>query len=227
MLGLSPNVRRSELLHAKHTGNPKEFSDWVREHVLDHGHAVEALARPIVENIVVGDDLYPVTRSLGRISASCDGLTIDETIAFEHKQWNADLAEQVRAGIQAAGYLKSVANIDKSIAGIQEKKAKVVEEITDRIKLAHRVANAAAERQTAKQRADALAKRLNEQLGSQLVGSYWHRDAWDSKRSAERVAPEGCVFLRLETMSVNEEQARIMLEALAQVRKLQAERKPT
>ena len=105
--------------------------------------------------------------------------------------------------------------------------AKVVEEITDRIKLAHRVANAAAERQTAKQRADALAKRLNEQLGSQLVGSYWHRDAWDSKRSAERVAPEGCVFLRLETMSVNEEQARIMLEALAQVRKLQAERKPT
>lgn len=103
--------------------------------------------------------------------------------------------------------------------------SKIVAKITDRIKLAHRVADAAAERQTAKQQADALAKRLNEQLGSQLVGSYWHRDAWDPNRSTERVAPQGRVFLRLDTMCVDEEQARVMLDAIARVHALQAKKK--
>ncbi len=46
MLGISPKVKRNELLHMKHTAMPKEFSDWVQEHILDHGHAVESLARP-------------------------------------------------------------------------------------------------------------------------------------------------------------------------------------
>lgn len=102
---------------------------------------------------------------------------------------------------------------------------KIVAEITDRIKLAHRVADAAAEKQTAKRQADALAKRLNEQLGSQLVGSYWHRDAWNPNRSTERVAPQGRVFLRLDTMCVDEEQARVMLDAIARVHALQAKKK--
>ena len=96
MLGLSTKVKRTELLHMKHTGLAKEFSDWVQTHVLDHGHAVEANARPLVEAIV--GDLYPVTCSLGRLSASCDGLTMDERIAFEHKQTNAALSEAVAAG---------------------------------------------------------------------------------------------------------------------------------
>ncbi|MFK5283684.1 hypothetical protein ACI3PL_29325, partial [Lacticaseibacillus paracasei] len=34
----------------------------------------------------LNDELYPVTCSIGKLSASCDGLTIDGTIAFEHKQ---------------------------------------------------------------------------------------------------------------------------------------------
>lgn len=97
MLGLSPKVKRNELLHMKHTGTPKEFSDWVQKNILDHGHEVEALARPIVEEII-GDDLYPVTCSLGSMSASCDGLTMAEDVAFEHKQYNASLAAAVRAG---------------------------------------------------------------------------------------------------------------------------------
>ncbi|MEF3066340.1 YqaJ viral recombinase family protein [Pandoraea apista] len=97
MLGLSTKVKRNELLHMKHVGTPREFSDWVQKNILDHGHEVEALARPIVEGII-GDDLYPVTCSLGRLSASCDGLTMAEDVAFEHKQWNAGLAEAVRAG---------------------------------------------------------------------------------------------------------------------------------
>ncbi|NOV25926.1 endonuclease [Cupriavidus necator] len=98
MLGISTKVKRTELLHMKHTGTPKEFSDWVQKNILDYGHEVEALARPIVEEII-GQDLYPVTRSLGMMSASCDGLTLDDETAFEHKQWNEALAASVRAKI--------------------------------------------------------------------------------------------------------------------------------
>lgn len=96
MLGLSTKVKRTDLLKVKKSGIAKEFSDWVQSNVLDHGHAVEALARPIVERII-GEDLYPVTCSLGRMSASCDGLTMTDETAFEHKQWNEALAAAVRA----------------------------------------------------------------------------------------------------------------------------------
>ncbi|MET3654043.1 YqaJ viral recombinase family protein [Dyella japonica] len=102
MLGLSKLTTRSELLRVKHTGNPKEFSDWVQENILDYGHHVEALARPIVEEMI-GDDLYPVTCSNedvgGHLSASCDGLTMAFDTAFEHKQWNEELAASVAAGV--------------------------------------------------------------------------------------------------------------------------------
>lgn len=98
MLGISTKAKRTELLHMKHTGTPKEFSDWVQKNILDYGHEVEALARPIIEELI-GQDLYPVTRSMGMLSASCDGLTLDDEIAFEHKQWNEELAASVRAKI--------------------------------------------------------------------------------------------------------------------------------
>ena len=98
MLGLSPKVKRNELLYMKKTGTAKEFSDWVQANILDYGHEVEALARPLIEEII-GEDLYPVTCSDGILSASCDGLTMSEEIAFEHKQWNAALAESVAAGV--------------------------------------------------------------------------------------------------------------------------------
>ena len=97
MLGLSPHVKRGELLRMKHTGQPKEFSDWFQKNILDNGHAVEALARPMAEAII-GDELYPATYSEGKLSASCDGLTMDGSIAFEHKQWNEELAAAVKAG---------------------------------------------------------------------------------------------------------------------------------
>jgi predicted phage-related endonuclease len=97
MLGISPLVTRTELLQMKATGTAQEFSDWVQKHILDYGHHVEALARPLVEDLI-GEDLYPVTCSDGRISASCDGLTMGEDIAFEHKQWNQALAAAIEAG---------------------------------------------------------------------------------------------------------------------------------
>lgn len=97
MLGLSSKVSRTELLHMKATGTAQEFSEWVQTHILDHGHHVEALARPLVEQLI-GTELYPVTCSDGLLSASCDGLTMAEDVAFEHKQWNQVLAEAIAAG---------------------------------------------------------------------------------------------------------------------------------
>jgi predicted phage-related endonuclease len=105
MLGVSTKVKRNELLYMKFTCTAKEFSDWVRANILDHGHEVEAQARPHVETLI-GEDLYPVTCSADllppwcarQLSASCDGLTMDERTAFEHKQWNEALATAVAAG---------------------------------------------------------------------------------------------------------------------------------
>ncbi len=96
MLGISSKVKRTELLHMKFTSQPKEFSVWVQEHILDYGHAVEALARPFGEELI-GAELYPVTCSDGKLSASCDGLTLLEDCGWEHKQYNAQLAAAVVA----------------------------------------------------------------------------------------------------------------------------------
>ena len=93
MLGLSKHLSRNDLLLYKKTGKSKEYGDWVQANVFDYGHEVEAMAREILES-ELGDELYPVTCSDGlMLSASCDGLTIDGHIAFEHKQYNADLAD--------------------------------------------------------------------------------------------------------------------------------------
>lgn len=94
MLGISNLATRTELLDAKSTGIAKEFSDWVQANILDYGHEVEALARPIVAQ-QFGLRLFPLICSRGRLSASCDGLTMDGTIGWEHKQWNATLAAAV------------------------------------------------------------------------------------------------------------------------------------
>ena len=97
MLGLSKKVKRSELLHAKHTGIAREFSDWVQENVLDRGHEVEAMARPIVAK-QRGIRLFPMVYSRGRLSASCDGITMLVDTGWEHKQKNAELFAAVAAG---------------------------------------------------------------------------------------------------------------------------------
>jgi predicted phage-related endonuclease len=98
VLGLSRTTKRTELLRIKSTGMEKEFSDYVQKHVLDKGHEIEALARPIVEEVFVGDDLYPTVWSLGDKSASCDGLTMCETMAWENKQYNDEYYELVDNG---------------------------------------------------------------------------------------------------------------------------------
>lgn len=116
MLGLSTKMTRTELLHLKHTGNEREFSDYVQERILDEGHRVEALARPIIA-ARIGEKLYPVTCSNedegGKQSASCDGLTMGEDIGMEHKQWNQALADAVAAGELPEEYMPQCQQILK------------------------------------------------------------------------------------------------------------------
>ena len=92
MLGLSKQLSRNDLLLYKSTGKSKEYSDWVQKNILDYGHEIEAKARELFEK-EIDDDLYTVTCSEDFLSASCDGLTMDGSIAFEHKQYNKELVD--------------------------------------------------------------------------------------------------------------------------------------
>jgi predicted phage-related endonuclease len=89
MMGCSPYETRAELLRRMHTGVAADI-DAGTQRRFDAGHRLEALARPLAEEFV-GTELYPVVGSEGRLSASFDGLTLDESIGFEHKHLNADL----------------------------------------------------------------------------------------------------------------------------------------
>lgn len=99
-LGVGKYVTRTQLLRRKFTGVAEEHSPATLGKFAA-GHAAEALARPIAED-VAGGDLYPVTMSLEiaglRLLASLDGLTLDGTTAWETKLWNEELAADVRAG---------------------------------------------------------------------------------------------------------------------------------
>lgn len=94
MMGESHHKTRTELLDRIKFGIEREVSE--REQKLfDDGHRCEALCRPLAEKIV-GEDLYPVVGSLGKLSASFDGLTMMEDVAFEHKALNDELREAIK-----------------------------------------------------------------------------------------------------------------------------------
>ncbi len=89
MMGCSPYKSRSELLRERATGVSTEI-DAATQRLFDEGHRIEALARPLAEEII-GDELYPCVGERGEYSASFDGLTLDYETAFEHKTLNAAL----------------------------------------------------------------------------------------------------------------------------------------
>lgn len=89
MLGVSPYKTRTQLLHEKHTGIANEVDAGTQKR-FDDGHRFEALARPIAEQII-GEELFPVTGSEGKYSASFDGLTMMEDVALEHKTLNDEI----------------------------------------------------------------------------------------------------------------------------------------
>lgn len=91
VLGCSPYKTRDQLLRERATGITAEV-DAGTQFLFDQGHRAEALARPLAEEII-GQELFPVVGSSGNLSASFDGLTMDESIAWEHKSANSTLAE--------------------------------------------------------------------------------------------------------------------------------------
>lgn len=98
MMGVGP-VTRSEMLRMKATGDEKEYSRWTLEVLFARGHEVEAQGRPLAEAIV-GEELFPVTATDddGYLLASFDGVTMDESIIWECKQWNDAKAAAVLSG---------------------------------------------------------------------------------------------------------------------------------
>jgi len=89
MLGLSKYKTRSQLLHELSTGVVPEVNSYTQK-IFDDGHKFEALARPIAE-LRIGDELSPVTGSLGKYSASFDGITLEGNVIFEHKTLNDEI----------------------------------------------------------------------------------------------------------------------------------------
>ena len=96
MLGLSPYKSRSQILQEVATGIVPEI-DAATQKRFDDGHRFESLARSIAEQII-GEDLYAVVGEEGKLSASFDGLTMDESIAFEHKSLNDELRACIKDG---------------------------------------------------------------------------------------------------------------------------------
>jgi predicted phage-related endonuclease len=97
MMGASKYQTRSDLLKQVATGM-KEDVDANTQRLFDAGHASEATAREIAEDILC-DGLSPVCGATDDdyLTASFDGLTFDGKIGFEHKLWNETLAAAVRA----------------------------------------------------------------------------------------------------------------------------------
>lgn len=94
MLGVSAYKSRRQLLDEFATGLRPEI-DTATQRRFDDGHRAEALARPLAEKII-GDELYPVIGvpdDGGKLSASFDGLTLDEATAWEHKSMNHELCD--------------------------------------------------------------------------------------------------------------------------------------
>ena len=89
MMGCSPYETRSQLLHRMATGIDPDV-DAATQRRFDDGHKLEALARPAIEELI-GDELFPVTGTNSKYSASFDGLTMDGSTSFEHKTLNKEL----------------------------------------------------------------------------------------------------------------------------------------
>lgn len=97
MMGVSKYQTRDELLRQKATGIMPEVSRH-QQAIFDRGHAAEAAARLILEEMT-GEDFYPVTAVSddGKLLASVDGITMCDSTLFEHKLYNSTLAAQVQA----------------------------------------------------------------------------------------------------------------------------------
>jgi len=93
MLGECPHKTREQLLHEKKTGHVP-VPDTFAQQRFNRGHYFEELARNWLE-MQLGEDLFPCVGVLenSRISASFDGVTMDQSCIFEHKTLNKVLRQ--------------------------------------------------------------------------------------------------------------------------------------
>lgn len=99
MMGVSKYTTRTQLIHRLATGETEEITP-AKQALFDRGHAAEAAVRPKIEAMLL-EDLYPIIGECDehpKLSASYDGLTLDESTGIEVKLWNEELVAQVRAG---------------------------------------------------------------------------------------------------------------------------------
>lgn len=100
MAGVSQYLPRSDFVRMQALGEEREVDAGLQKR-FDDGHEYEAIARPWAEEIV-GEDLFPIVvrddiEGLP-LSASYDGATMDETVIWEHKTLNMDLAMALDMG---------------------------------------------------------------------------------------------------------------------------------
>lgn len=100
MMGCSSYKTRSELVRELATGIAPE-ADAATERRFADGHRFEALARPLAEEII-GEELSPCVGTEGKLSASFDGLTFMNDVAFEHKSLNDRLRAAMGEGCTGA-----------------------------------------------------------------------------------------------------------------------------
>ena len=99
MMGVSPYKTRAQLLKECATGITPEV-DASTQRVFDNGHRFEELARKYIAENIIGEDLFPCVGTVGKFSASFDGLTMLNDVAFEHKTLNKTIeAYQTAADI--------------------------------------------------------------------------------------------------------------------------------
>lgn len=94
MLGCSPYKTRQALLHEVATGIVDAEIDAGTARRFADGHRIEALARPLAEQII-GEELAPLVLADGKYSASFDGLTFEGDTAWECKTLNAALRDAI------------------------------------------------------------------------------------------------------------------------------------
>lgn len=106
MLGLSHYKTRAELLREKATGATPQV-DASTQARFDRGHAIEAFARLLADEHH-GSDFYPsvLSREVNgmMLSASLDGITMDDACTWECKTMNAELRESLPRGVIPAQY---------------------------------------------------------------------------------------------------------------------------
>ena len=118
LMGCQPHQSRNDMLRTRAGGSEQEFSAWEQKHLLERGHQIEALARPLAEAIL-GEELIVCTGVTDPIPglplpllASFDGVDSLHLTVWECKSWNKEKAAAVMQGcVPACDYWQVVQQV--------------------------------------------------------------------------------------------------------------------